>query len=624
MRLKIIVLLLMMLYAKAYSQQDYGTLLQNLKVAIKNDTNKVIALNQLGTYFLESRSDSALIYSNKALKLSDSLKYNAGIAYAYLNMANHYNGASNFNVSINYYLQSMRLYESLNNKKAVCILLNNIANSYQGMSKPNLAIAYFKKSNLLAKEINHRVMIAVSGVGIGNYLLDCDSALKALDYFKEANLFFKEHETNTYRIGATYILIADAETKLKRYNEAQANLLKALKIFETLDNSYGLASAKMALGELQFNQKKYNEAELSLIEAIKLFKLTDGSTDIKNAALILSNVCLANGKPKEALDYFKLHTSIKDSIQSNEINKQIIDVSTKYETEKKEQKNALLLAQNTIAKQTIKQQRFSFYIMVGGLILVIIFTFFIFRGLRLQRKTNKTLEHINKKLEEKNKIIEDKTTALQKALGERELLLKEIHHRVKNNLQIISGLLELQKEELTEEGSKAAFDEGQSRVRSISLIHQNLYQNENLGSVEFRTFLLELINQVKEVFESHDRIMEVTLEIPNQELDIDTAVPLGLIINELLTNSYKYASVKNSIGKINIKIESLTHGNHKLIYFDSGPGIKEEINFDRASSMGLRLIKGLAGQLAGQASYSNQNGSVFTIIFKDAEARRKE
>jgi len=234
-------------------------------------------------------------------------------------------------------------------------------------------------------------------------------------------------------------------------------------------------------------------------------------------------------------------------------------------------------------------------------------------------RTNK-LYRENHELELK---VESRTVDLTAALKDKELLIKEIHHRVKNNLQVISGLLELQKEQLDDHSTIAAFTEGQSRVSSIALIHQNLYQNENLTEIEFCSFARDLCSKVAELFDNQNNKVSFTVENREVFFDIDTAVPLGLIINELITNSYKYFTKENQDKKINLNITVLKKGAYKLIYRDNGPGLKKEINFETATSLGLELIKGLSKQIDGNATYTYENGSVFTILFRDFEARNK-
>jgi two-component sensor histidine kinase/ligand-binding sensor domain-containing protein len=246
-------------------------------------------------------------------------------------------------------------------------------------------------------------------------------------------------------------------------------------------------------------------------------------------------------------------------------------------------------------------------LLVGGII-------FYFRF-----RTNQLHEQ-NHQLELK---VDSRTVDLRLALKDKDILLKEIHHRVKNNLQVISGLLELQKVQLTDEHAIAAFTEGQSRVSSIALIHQNLYQNENLGNIEFCSFARDLSSKVAELFENQNNRVVFTIENKEVFFDIDTAVPLGLIINELITNSYKYFKKGTQEKKININIIVLEKGTYKLIYKDNGPGLKKAIRFETATSLGLDLIKGLSNQISGNATYKFENGSVFTIMFKDFEARNE-
>lgn len=253
-----------------------------------------------------------------------------------------------------------------------------------------------------------------------------------------------------------------------------------------------------------------------------------------------------------------------------------------------------------------------FLIVIGLLLTGGIVFFFRFRTYKLLKE--------NHKLELK---VESRTVDLTAALKDKELLLTEVHHRVKNNLQVISGLLELQKVQLTDKQAIAAFTEGQSRVTSIALIHQNLYENENLGNIEFCSFARDLSSKVAELFENQNNRVAFTIENKEVFFDIDTAVPLGLIINELITNSYKYFKKGKQEKKISINIIVLKKGAYKLIYKDNGPGLKKGIDFDTATSLGLDLIKGLSGQIDGNATYVYENGSVFTIFFKDFEARNK-
>ncbi len=253
---------------------------------------------------------------------------------------------------------------------------------------------------------------------------------------------------------------------------------------------------------------------------------------------------------------------------------------------------------------------FTFFVLSSFLILV----FLIIRW-----RTQK-LESENIKLEN---LISDRTEELKKSLSEKEVLLKEIHHRVKNNLQVVNSLFDMQSANIDEEHVKDILNEAKSRMRSIALIHHNLYQNEHLTGIEFHTFVADLCKQVASVFQKENQKIDFEFEIPKTYLDIDTAVPLGLIVNELLTNVFKYAIIDHRRGIVKLKLESLGAGSYRFIFTDNGKGMPEDFDWFDFHSMGLKLVQRLSKQLAGSVSYHYENGSVFTVKFKDTETRKQ-
>ncbi|RYY60095.1 MAG: hypothetical protein EOO05_11120, partial [Chitinophagaceae bacterium] len=200
--------------------------------------------------------------------------------------------------------------------------------------------------------------------------------------------------------------------------------------------------------------------------------------------------------------------------------------------------------------------------------------------------------------------LKDSLAHEQTLLREKDVLLKEIHHRVKNNLQVISGLLELQEKTLTDEQAKAALQEGRNRVRSIALIHQNLYQYETLSRIEVRSFIHDLFNQISVMFGDKAATSKARIDVPVIEIDIDTAVPFGLALNELLTNSFKYGFAGNQLLIIDITLSVENHGNGTgkkflFVYKDNGPGLPPGYDVSNSKSLGMRLIKDLSKQMGG-------------------------
>jgi two-component sensor histidine kinase/ligand-binding sensor domain-containing protein len=258
------------------------------------------------------------------------------------------------------------------------------------------------------------------------------------------------------------------------------------------------------------------------------------------------------------------------------------------------------------------------------LIALTLFTLGVYLIIRLRLNQ---LAYEKRRLEQ---IVSERTAQLKQSLSEqsallleKDVLMKEIHHRVKNNLQVISGLLELQSKALTDETAREALREGRNRVRSIALIHQNLYQFEDLSTIDLKRFMEDLCRQVKSVFQYQQKV-DIIMDIPEIHLDIDSAVPLGLISNELLTNSFKYAFAEAEPGVIKLKVSSIGEGEYQMHYMDNGPGLPENLNFDKSSTLGLQLINDLSRQIGGKVQYVTDGGARFTINFTTRDVRKNQ
>ncbi len=227
------------------------------------------------------------------------------------------------------------------------------------------------------------------------------------------------------------------------------------------------------------------------------------------------------------------------------------------------------------------------------------------------RKENLKLEGI---IEERTAEIRDQKEVIEKVLKERESLLKEIHHRVKNNLQIIASLLYLQSGKFENEDFKRVLEEGQGRVRSMALIHQKLYENDDLKSIPFGEYLQELLGEIKASFGQTTEKIVVEVDSDNIQFDVETAIPLGLIVNELATNAFKYAFSGLDKGTFSISLKK-ENGQIVLNVSDDGKGIPDGIDIKKTKSLGLRLVKMLSVQLEGDYSFQSEKGTNFKLKF---------
>ena len=229
-------------------------------------------------------------------------------------------------------------------------------------------------------------------------------------------------------------------------------------------------------------------------------------------------------------------------------------------------------------------------------------------------------------LKDKNDEIEKtvtqlKTTQVSLAArnAENELLLKEIHHRVKNNLEVVSSLLALQSAQIDDPSVQSAMLASQNRVHSMGIIHQKLYQGENLAAIEMRDYFINLSENILDSFNAEGHI-KVECDMPKLVLDVDTAVSIGLITNELLTNSLKYAFHEKEKGAIKISLtEQDTTANTEGVYLlkISDDGIGKPVNEKaKGTGFGTQLVNLLTKQLDGKLTYEINNGTIVTLIFK--------
>ena len=201
-----------------------------------------------------------------------------------------------------------------------------------------------------------------------------------------------------------------------------------------------------------------------------------------------------------------------------------------------------------------------------------------------------------------------------RSLREKEVLLKEIHHRVKNNMAIISALLQLQTKNIVDENIKMLFRDSQSRIQSMALVHEKLYQTQDFSKIYVKDYLKELILQLIQTYGKEESDIGLALSVDNISLDIDTIIPCALILNELVTNSLKHAF--EDVGGAEINVSFKANGNQAtLIYSDNGPGIPEHIDFPNSESLGLQIIDMLSRQLRGSVELERDDMTRFTIKF---------
>ena len=205
---------------------------------------------------------------------------------------------------------------------------------------------------------------------------------------------------------------------------------------------------------------------------------------------------------------------------------------------------------------------------------------------------------------------------IQQSLVEKEVMLKEIHHRVKNNLQIISSLLNLQSYHISDKQFVDAFNDSKNRVKSMALVHERMYETKDFTKINFGDYIKSL---ARDLFKTYNTTNDISLDVnvDHDSFNIDTAIPCGLILNELISNSLKYAFPDGRKGKIQINVHANGDNCTELFFSDDGIGIPEKINVKEVDTLGLKLIHILIDQLDGSSELIRSNGTCFKIKFKN-------
>jgi two-component sensor histidine kinase len=258
----------------------------------------------------------------------------------------------------------------------------------------------------------------------------------------------------------------------------------------------------------------------------------------------------------------------------------------------------LLHQKNQLQQNSLERAWLVKDFIIAGIIAVLIIAGLLYRQSRLRKKNNTVITHKNEQL--------------QHLLTEKEWLLKEIHHRVKNNLQIVMSLLNSQSVYIDNDAALTAIHDSQHRVHAMSLIHQKLYSTENVSSIEMSIYIRELVSYLNESFDTERRI-RFEFDIDPLEMDVSHAVPLGLIMNEAITNSIKYAFPDGRNGIVSLSLSDVSENHYLLSIADDGIGIPND--FKKTGSLGMSLIKGLSEDLDGNFSMENKNGTIIRISF---------
>lgn len=558
---------------------------------------------------LQSDYDSTRHYAQRVVNLAESARDTVSIIRGRLLISSVYNHMSLYPQSLQELNKSKVLAESINGNKAVMVdIFNRESFIYYSLREYDKSGDRILKIIELIREDNddRRMNIWLNNLASVYSLCNCVSFERRKEVLKES-IEYAEKINFTYGKAFAYKHMADTYRDAGQFDSTRYYLDKIEILLPEINKPDFTGLVNVAQGSYWNYVKNETRAIPYFKKAYNIWKELGKQKDQMEIALLLNNIYQERSDYANAYKYLREYTALRDSLYSEEKIREVKELELSYDFRQKQitdslknedKLNILSLSYEYEAALQKRSKLIIILVSIGILVIACI----IYYGLVKQKKLAELLKV--------------KSDQVENELHQKELLLTEIHHRVKNNFQILSSLLELQAKGVDDQATKDLISEGKSRVKSMALIHSQLYENEGL-TIHLAEYLQNLINEIQKSFEGQTSEIEMNVD-PKYTLDIDNMVPLGLIANELVTNAFKYASSPGNPLTLQVGL-SEENGKNVLIFKDNGPGLPSDFDVKTAKSTGIWLISRLALQLHGHYEYEYNNGAIFKIHFSQRE-----
>lgn len=531
--------------------------------------------------FLENENDSVLIYSKKAKNIFSKKNNPLGIVKS-IEMEGFYHLyiKNNYDEAQKKFLECLKLCDlhKLNYHKNIYHSLGRVFHFSDNYPK---AKEYFKKAYELAQIEKDSLLIAKGLASLATINFREDNFVEAEKLFLEALRYPSDKKLKN----AIYSNFANMKIGEKKYQEAIKYAVKAIE-FNPIKGGDPVDYSRLL--DAKNEAKDFTGIDTILRNAKIMF---EKANSLRDKTIVLASISVTHynlGQYKQAAEDKDKYIDLFYDLKTQERDDVVYELETKYQTEKKEEE---------LQKKIKEKNQLLIYIILFGVIILVL-SYLVYLNIKQKKKVNKQKAQLEMLVDEKN------------------TLLKETHHRVKNSFQIVSSLLYLQSENIHDKEAALAVKEAQNRVKSMILIHQKLYSKDQLVGIDSKEYIEDLVNDIIENQSDNIENLTIVKNIHSKIFSIDTITPIGLIINELITNVIKYAfpdKIQNPQLTVSfIKKES----NYELRVSDNGIGISNQNNPD---SFGLKLIHSLAKKLKATVSFENNNGTTVTLLISKFE-----
>ncbi|RDY60051.1 sensor histidine kinase [Flagellimonas nanhaiensis] len=488
-----------------------------------------------------------------ALKIYESLKLTERQAASYTQLASNYISDENYALGIQYLIKARDIYSASNQTTNHALTILNLGEAYRLDGQLEKASLHFEEALQLNRSIENVIIQSYSQGNLGMVQL----AQNLLD-------------------------------------PAQRNLSEAINVLRELGDSYSVSIYLAELGKVHKMKGQPKFAEEKFLEALDIAKKNGLKEEIRDVSALLSSFYEAKEQYQEALQFQKMNQVYQDSLVNKENIQKVEQLKASYEIDKRESEIGLLNKINT-------NQKYIVILLALGLFSLLIFAYLLRRG--------------NNRIKKANAILANQKDEIAKREQEKALLLRELNHRIKNNLQMISSLLSLQGHQLDGHPAQAALLEGQSRVEALSLVHRKLYQDGVDTRIKVKEYIEEL---VLGLFHGYGATFKPRFDIADINITIDKAIPLALIINEVIINSLKYAydNIENPLLEVILK-KTEQDDQINIQVMDNGGGF-DILETQQNNSFGIRLVHSLIEQLGGSINTISGQGAHWNMLMKIA------
>ncbi len=552
-------------------------------------------------YQLNNERPKALEKLDTVLLLYKSINYER-LQNVYILYSNIYNRDGYYKQSLHYGLLALKNATVLGDTTmTLCQINNHVGLTLFQLKEMDKAIIYFLEAIRIARKYNDNSTVQLLMMNAVDTYIGAKRYDEALDFIKSIPEKFLEPRDVRGHFLTPFAYLA-VYNKLKRFDKAQVYAVRIVQLMKMHKASPRLlTNLYTALITFFIDSGNYNSAG-------SYMPRLDSATRVLGDDIVRERINYslrfrldtALGHYKSAVANLLAFQKLNDSIFNKNSNKQITELEIQYESEKQKSEISILNQKNQLQKSNIDRQKLIKNFTLGGIALLVIILGLLYRQYLHKQKSSK--------------VITQKNEQLENLVTEKDWLVKEIHHRVKNNFHTVASLLEIQSSYLKNKAALSAVKESQHRIYSMSIIHQKLYQSENLSTIHMPEYIYELVEYLRESYGIRDSI-GFSLNIEKIELNHASAITLGLILNEAITNSIKYAFGGTDDKKITISLSHISEEHILLNIADNGRGLPVDFNSKIGASMGMELLQGLTDDLGGSFSIKTNNGTSIRVIF---------